>query len=520
MLKCAAIFTDHMVLMREKKVCIWGVCDGQDNVEVCIDNIQAQATILDNTWKVYLPAHAAGGPYLMQVKCGAECLEFEDVYYGEVFLAAGQSNMEMALKDSKGGIDVAKTSDYPLIRYYNVLKTGYIDEQIEQEIRSVQWESCVGEASGDMSAIAYYAARRIQEELQVPVGVVDCYQGGTSISSWLPENVLKQYSLGEKYIADYKALVGNKTDEEYEQEMEEYWNTWHAWDDKVQAMKAEKPNITWDEIVAEAGDSPWPQPAGNKSIFRPTGAYDSMICTIAPYTLAGIFYYQGESDSDYVETASLYHELMQALIVHWRELFEDDKLYFVITQLPMYKEKDAEDNCAWAITREGQFRLSRQLHNVGLLGIADCGEYGNIHPTDKRTPGERLGNLVLEECYQCSCQGKSMIPSEVYKKDGNVIITCQHTYGEIMVERLDASVHMPGLLDFMAVFEVAGKDGAYHPCGFTVEQDKLVLQTKHIEDVECVRYAWTNYGIVRIFNRAHIPLVPFGERVVSEKEIE
>ena len=514
MLKCAAIFTDHMVLMRDKEVCVWGQCDGQGNVEVYIDDIQAQATIFDNTWKVYLPAHAAGGPYLMKVKCGSECIEFVDVYYGEVFLAAGQSNMEMVLKDSKGGKDVAKASDYPLIRYYNVFKTGYIDEKIEQEIASVQWQSCVGEVSGEMSAIAYYAARTIYEELQIPVGIVDCYQGGTSISSWLPEDVLQQYSLGQKYITDYKVLVGDKTDEEYEREVEEYWKTWHAWDDKVQALKAMNPNVTWDEIVAEAGDSPWPQPAGNKSIFRPTGAYDSMIRTITPYTLAGIFYYQGETDSDFVETASLYHELMQALIVHWRELFEDESLYFVITQLPMYIDKNVEDNCAWAITRESQLQLSQNMTNVGLLGIVDCGEYGNIHPTDKRTPGERLGNLVLEERYGCNRQGKSMIPLDVYRQDGNVVITCENTYGEILAECMDASVNLYGGLPLAAVFEVAVKDGEYQPCGFMIDHDRIILQTNHLENVERVRYAWTNYASVRIFNRAHIPLVPFGERTV------
>ncbi len=516
MLKCAAIFTNHMVLKRDSKVCVWGQCDGEGNVEVCIDDVQTQTKIVDNQWKVYLPAHAAGGPYLMKVKNGSECIEFTDVYFGEVFLASGQSNMEMVLRDSRGGKEVAKGSDYPLIRYYNVLKTGYIDENVEREIRCVQWESCVGEVSGEMSAIAYYAARTMYEELQVPIGVVDCYQGGTSISSWLPEDILKQYKLGVKYINDYKELVGDKTDEEYELEVEEYWKTWHAWDDKVQEMKAINPAVTWDEIVAEAGDSPWPQPAGNKSIFRPTGAYASMIQTIAPYTLSGIFYYQGESDSDYVETAQLYHELMQALIEHWRELFEDESLYFVITQLPMYIDKGAEDNCAWAITREAQFWLSQTLNNVGLLGITDCGEYGNIHPTDKRTPGERLGNLVLEEYYGLNRQGKSMIPMEVYTREGKTRIVCDNTYGEIMVERMDISVSMPGWLDTMAVFEVAGKDGVYKPCDFVVEQDEIVLQTENIENVESVRYAWSNYAMVRIFNRVHIPLVPFGEKKVKE----
>lgn len=515
MLKCAAIFTDHMVLLRDKEVCVWGECDGEGLVQVYIDDVQTQARVIDKQWKVYLPAHAAGGPYLMKVVCGSECIEFTDVYYGEVFLAAGQSNMEMELKDSQGGKEVAKHSDYPLVRYYNVMKTGYIDEAIEQEMRTIQWESCVGDVSGRMSAIAYYAARTMYEELQIPIGIIDCYQGGTTIGSWLPEDILKQYPLGKKYIEDYKLLVGDKTDEEYEREVEEYWKTWHAWDDKVQELKASNPSVTWDEIVAVAGDSPWPQPAGNKSVFRPAGGYASMIRMVAPYTLSGIFYYQGESDSDFVETASLYRELMEALIVHWRELFEKKDLYFVITQLPMYIEKGIEDNCAWAITRESQLNISDTVHNVGLLGIVDCGEYGNIHPTDKRTPGERLGNLVLEEYFGMGRQGKSMIPKKIYQSEGNTIIECDNAYGEILVEQLESAMDSLVISDMVAMFEVAGKDGVFRKCDFVAKDSCIMLMTQDFDEVVSVRYAWTNYASVRIFNGAHIPLVPFGERKVG-----
>ena len=73
---------------------------------------------------------------------------------------------------------------------------------------------------------------------------------------------------------------------------------------------------------------------------------------------------------------------------------------------------------------------------------------------------------------------------------------------------------MSGGLPLMAVFEVADEDGQYQPCGFMVNHDRIILQTEHLENIERVRYAWTNYASVRIFNRAHIPLVPFGERTV------
>ncbi len=507
MLRCAAVFTNHMVLLRNRRICIWGTSDKEGTVSIEIDNLTAEAEVKDGNWCTYLPPHKEGGPYEFVVCQNEERVSFNDVLYGEVFLAAGQSNMEMELSNCQDGAVEIENADFEEIRFYNTYKTGYIDEEIETEIRKETWKSCIGEACGTMSAVAFFAAKRLYEELQFPIGIIDCYQGGTSISSWIPTEILSAYRGGLRYIDEYNALIGDKTDEEYDAEVKAYWEAWHEWDDKVQEVRASNPDASWDEISSYAGECPWPQPAGHKSVFRPSGGYHSMVCRIAPYTITGILYYQGETDAEYAED---YYLLMEALIRNWRSLFQNARLPFVITQLPMFIEKDTEDDCSWARLREQQLKIFENIRNTELLVLGDCGEYGNLHPLDKKTPGERLGNLLLETVFNRDTRGSAMLPRDIYRDKDRIVITFDNTYGNILVENQECGRN-EGIR--LYAFETASADGIFYPCAFSVEEEKIVLHS--VPDAVWVRYAWWNYGELKIWNGAHIPLAPFGARKVQ-----
>ncbi len=505
MIRCHELFTDNMILQRDKRVCVWGECDQTDEISVSIDGVIVKVHPSDGRWKAFLPEHKAGGPYTMSVAQGNNTIVFSQVVYGEVFLASGQSNMELELKDSENGEAESLMYSNRDIRFYNVLKTGHIDEQIREQIRNSHWESCIDGKSSHMSAVAYYAAKRIYDELKVPVGIIDCYQGGTSIASWLPEEILKEYELGRSRIEEYSALVGDKTDEEYDREVEEYWKEWHRWDDAVRKAKENNPYASYEEITAVAGECPWPQPAGRKSVFRPSGCYESMIKRTMPYTIRGIWYYQGESDED---KAKDYLPVMEALIADWRKHFEDEELYFVITQLPMYIEKEAEDSGSWAVIRDSQLKIYEKLKNLGFLSIADCGELGNIHPVDKKTPGTRLGELVLEDVFYCDTCGKAMLALNAYKQGNEVIIECGNTYGKIsVVDKSDNTYPME--------FETSVDGEKYTVCQFKVFENKIILSGDKVAEASYVRYGWKNYGIVKIYNAAGNPLAPFGPKKIG-----
>ncbi|MBQ8166543.1 MAG: sialate O-acetylesterase, partial [Lachnospiraceae bacterium] len=121
MIRCHELFTDNMILQRDKRVCVWGECDQTDEISVSIDGVIVKVHPSDGRWKAFLPEHKAGGPYTMSVAQGNNTIVFSQVVYGEVFLASGQSNMELELKDSENGEAESLMYSNRDIRFYNVL---------------------------------------------------------------------------------------------------------------------------------------------------------------------------------------------------------------------------------------------------------------------------------------------------------------------------------------------------------------------------------------------------------------
>lgn len=140
-------------------------------------------------WKVEIDECEAGSPYEMEIQCGDENIKFQDILIGEVWLAGGQSNMELELKDSDNGIEEANNADYEEIRFYNVPKVAFIEEGEEPK---GNWEKAKGEITGTMSAVGYYFAKELYEKLGVPIGIIDCYWGGSSALTWIGEEISEE----------------------------------------------------------------------------------------------------------------------------------------------------------------------------------------------------------------------------------------------------------------------------------------------------------------------------------------
>mgnify|MGYP000520871682 FL=1 len=198
-----AIFDDGMVLQRDTPIAVFGTISAtatNNESRIMIRLIdgrgrqaaEATATADQTTgqWLAYLPALPASGPYELHVEAGNDRLRFTDVYVGVVWLAGGQSNMEVELRNSDNAEQALAQCADPLLRFYNVPKTGVVDEMAEN---ASAWQNSSPQASDVMSAVAYYFARRLRAKLGagIAVGMVDCYIGGTSISCWMSEDALK-----------------------------------------------------------------------------------------------------------------------------------------------------------------------------------------------------------------------------------------------------------------------------------------------------------------------------------------
>ena len=315
-LKLAAIFKDFMVVQRNRPITVFGTGIPKTVVTVSLHTSFSKTVVAaDGTWCATLPPLAAGTDYVLTVSDGTNEEQRKQVAVGEVWLAGGQSNMELALRDSADGVAVSKAYTGTQIRFYQVPKRAVLDETHQQLEAQSAWKIAAAENVGDLSAVAFYFAKRLAQKMDCVIGIVDCYWGGTSIACWMSESMMQSVAAGQKQLADYKAEVGAKTPEQYAAEMREYEADYQKWQANIDACRAENPNVTWKELHERCGECPWPQPTGWQSPFCPNNLHRTMMQRVAPYTLRGFLYYQGEED---VVRYEGYSDMMIALVKQWR----------------------------------------------------------------------------------------------------------------------------------------------------------------------------------------------------------
>lgn len=494
----AAVFTDHMVLQRNKNINIWGCAYTATDVtvELCGKSVTTRAE--SGKWKVVLPPMEAGGPYELKVtdNRGGELI-LRDVMIGEVWLAGGQSNMELELQNALNGKEVLKNIKDVNVRFYYTQKIAYIDDYFHFAERNSCWSIAAPDTAANYSAVGYYFARRLAAELGVTVGVIGCNWGGTSASAWMSRKMLEQDADTKSYVDEYDKAMEDKTMEGYLAELAEYEEWYNEWQPKINEYYATTENPTWEGAQEYAGPSRWPEPLGPKSQFRPGGLYETMISRICPYTLAGFAYYQGESDDHKPDT---YYKLFKALIEQWRTDWEDDSLPFMFVQLPMFMNEGDEDFKHWCKIREAQMRVHQTTANTGIAVILDKGEFNNIHPIDKEPVGERLALQALYHFYGKISADEAY--GAIYKSheytDGGIMLTFEHA-GDGFELKGEKAVG----------FEVAGKDKKYHTADAWFKGDKIFVRSAEVAEPVYLRYNWTNYGEVTVFSKNGIPLAPF-----------
>ena len=176
-LELAALFSDHMVVQRGAPIPVWGWAQPGRKVSVRLgDETAAAVADQDGRWAVKLDALPAGGPHRLVVEAGRS-LEIEDVLVGEVWLASGQSNMAMKVQGSKDFDAEKRSADRPLIRMFTVERQSTREPQSRC---SGEWQVCSPSTVGEFSATAYFFGRRVQDELDVPVGLINTSWGGTA----------------------------------------------------------------------------------------------------------------------------------------------------------------------------------------------------------------------------------------------------------------------------------------------------------------------------------------------------
>ncbi len=498
MLRISPLFSDGAVLCRRKELRIFGEaengarvhCELRDEKDALLAQGDARAS--DGRFLVLLPPQEARINCRLVISDGRETCCALDISIGELFLAGGQSNMELELRDADEGPELITSHVNPMVRYFNVPKYARFCTERDTAWESARWQAIGPGRGGDMSGVAYFFAMKLQRHLQIPVGIVDSYWGGTSITCWMDEGWLKRTAEGARYRTEYAERTREISMEEYLKREEEFQKTLDEWNGKVAEYRAGHPGCGWNEVVAACGYCPWNPPEGPGSPYRPAGLFDSMIAPLSSLALTGILYYQGETDAGQTDQ---YDVLMTSLINLWRGTLGDETIPFLFVQLPMWIDEGAEDTRTWPRIRLCQSRVRDRMRNTGMVCLLDQGEFNNIHPTNKRVVGERLYEAARSLIYGEKGEEAPRVASRKIEGSMMTLITTQPLMARDGKE--------PALL------EMAGADGKYVPARAMLEGPYLHLTAAGVEHPLHVRYAWTDYAHVNLFGANGLPLEPF-----------
>ncbi len=195
--KLARLFSDHVVLQRQKPIPVWGWANPNESVSVAFNGQNKTATAdPSGKWTVIFAPMEAGGPFEIKVGAKSGNATVKDVLVGEVWLCSGQSNMEWTVRQSNNFAEEKKNADYPQIRHFFVEHNVEIDEQ--KDLKSGEWKLSSAENIGDFTAVGFFFAREVYRKLKIPIGLVHSSWGGSQIEGWISKDgMLASDELGE-----------------------------------------------------------------------------------------------------------------------------------------------------------------------------------------------------------------------------------------------------------------------------------------------------------------------------------
>lgn len=490
-LQIAPIFSDHMVLQRDKPIKVWGTAndDCQISVEFCGQQRTVQAN--QGKWSVVLEPVPAGGPFEMKAVSGGAEIRLTDIMVGEVWLAGGQSNMEMMIQNTVHWNEAKSLPGYGDIRYYDAPRIAYEGENYEERV----WQVTAPENVGDFSAVAFYFAINIFKTLNVPVGIINCNWGGTSASCWMSEEYLLLDDETRIYYDEFQNVIANQDPEVYENEFERYKQQVLEYSEKKARITIDPRNTREYLAAVNAIIYPWPPPLGPKSFLRPNGLYHTMIQKIVPFSIRGVIWYQGETDT---ARPAAYGKLFSNLIRNWREDWRDPRLPFLFVQLPAYADQNPEGE-EWALIREQQFLVSKSVPHTAMVVSMDCGERDDIHPTIKKPIGERLALQARAKVYgeDVECSGPVFVQKKII---GTRIVLDFEYVGQGLVAKDGGSLHG---------FQISGADGVFFTATSEIKGDTVEVYREGLTDPRQVRYLWANYAEGNLYGWNGLPAMPF-----------
>ena len=328
------IMSSNMVLQQNSQAALWGWASPTERFVIISswkNTVDSVTALNSGKWKAKISTPNAGGPYTITIKGRFNTIVLENILIGEVWICSGQSNMEMS--NNKQIQDELPTSKNDNIRFFTVFKktSEYPQDHCEGE-----WVSCNEETLRRFSAAGYFFGKKLNTELNVPIGLIQSAWSGTPVELWEPADVIDSDPVMKEAATKIKDVTY-------------------------------RPN-------------------------KPGYIYNAMIYPISNYSIAGVIWYQGEGNTP---RAYAYEKMFTGMIGAWRKQFEQEFPFYYVQIAPYTYENTYEA----ALLMEQQTR-SLSYPKTGMVVITDLVDnVKDQHPKDKLNVGLRLANLALAETY-------------------------------------------------------------------------------------------------------------------------
>lgn len=444
----SSLISDNMVLQQQTEIKLWGKATPNTKITITTSwnkKTQKCSSNSDGCWifKLHTPK-ASYTPHSILFDDGDKT-KVSNILIGEVWLASGQSNMEMPLRGFgncpvKGGIEAILNADTtPFIRMYNVPRS--LNYEPQKEVAG-NWMIASSQTAPAFSAVAYSYALSLNKALNVPIGIINSSVGGSKIEGWTSQEILQLYSdmdLTPKHI----------------EQIPDY--------------------------------------------LRPMVFYNAMLHPIQSYTIKGFIWYQGESnvgDTEYT------HKLVN-MIKQWREEWQLGELPFYYVEIAPFSYGGHQKERS-PYLREEQYKVQNLLPNCGMISTNDLVEpyeAGNVHPKNKETIGKRLSYLALNNTYgrkSIPCRGPEYKAMEI--KGNKILLTFHHTD---MGYSRNSDIRGFEIAGADKIFHPVDKIEFEH------SSKGLLVSSQEVPQPVTVRYCFKDFQIGNMGGEGELPMVPF-----------
>lgn len=431
------IFSSGMVLQRDAPIPVWGSAVANTAVSVSFGDDPVIGTADASGQWRLVLPQRSSGTVTLTITTGSQTLTYTDVVFGDVYLASGQSNMEWPLSAATNASAEIAAANYPDIRQFKIQKG--VANTPSTELPSSAWAKAVPSTAGSFSAVAYFFARELHLQKGVPIGIVNSSYGGSRIEAWMSDEML-------------------------------------GFDESVRLANGETER-------------------------QPTVIYNKMIHPIVGFPLAGVIWYQGESNADNLADADGYRPLFQSLITGWRSLWNDPTLPFLWVQLPNFSTPTGSTPGlwdAWPRLRDAQSAALALPHTGEAIAI-DLGLANDIHPPNKAPVGKRLADVARHVVYGVKVVHSGPRYASNRLLEGGVVSVAYRPNGSPIV----AASTVGG-------FALAGRDDRFVWAEATVVDSTVRVWNASVPEPIQIRYAWeANPDNATLRNTANLPGAPF-----------